>query len=55
MLCLYAYPVYRDSEVDALVMLDFDLPALKNMEERRIRSNAFLRNLIHSAVDGDRF
>ena len=52
MLCLYAYPVYRDSEVDALVMLDFDLPALKNMEERRIRSNAFLRNLIHSAVDG---
>ncbi len=52
MLCLYAYPVYRHDEVDALVMLDFDLPALKNMEEKRIRSNAFLRNLIHSAVDG---
>jgi two-component system NtrC family sensor kinase len=52
MLCLYSYPVYRGDKVDALVMLDFDLPALKNMEERRIRSNAFLRNLIHSAVDG---
>ncbi len=52
MLCLYSYPVYMDNKLDALVMLDFDLPALKNMEERRIRSNAFLRNLIHSAVDG---
>ncbi len=52
MLCLYSYPVWRGDNVDALVMLDFDLPALKNIEERRIRSNAFLRNLIHSAVDG---
>ncbi len=52
MLCLYSYPVYRGDNVDALVMLDFDLPALKNIEERRIRSNAFLRNLILSAVDG---
>jgi len=52
MLCLYSYPVYLGDQVDALVMLDFDLPALKNIEERRIRSNAFLRNLILSAVDG---
>jgi PAS domain S-box-containing protein len=52
MLCLYSYPVYLGDQLDALVMLDFDLPALKNIEERRIRSNAFLRNLIHSAVDG---
>jgi len=52
MLCLYSYPVFRNGEVDALVMLDFDLQALKNIEERRIRSNGFLRNLIHSAVDG---
>lgn len=51
-LCLYSYPVYRGGEVDALVMLDFDLPALKNIEEKRLRSNAFLRNLIYSAVDG---
>ncbi|MFZ2632486.1 MAG: ATP-binding protein [Desulfosalsimonadaceae bacterium] len=52
MLCLYSYPVHRNGEVDALVMLDFDLQAIKNIEERRIRSNGFLRNLIHSAVDG---
>ena len=52
MLCLYSYPVYLGDQVDAMVMLDFDLPALKNVEEKRIRSNAFLRNLIHSAVDG---
>ncbi|MBC2715044.1 MAG: PAS domain S-box protein [Desulfobacteraceae bacterium] len=51
-LCLYSYPVYLGDQMDAFVMLDFDLPALKNMEERRIRSNSFLRNLIHSAVDG---
>lgn len=52
MLCLYSFPVYRDGEMDALVMLDFDLQAIKNVEERRLRSNGFLRNLIHSAVDG---
>ncbi|MDA3896653.1 MAG: ATP-binding protein [Desulfobacteraceae bacterium] len=52
MLCLYSYPVYLGDHVDAMVILDFDLPALKNIEERRIRSNAFLRNLILSAVDG---
>ena len=51
-LCLYSYPVYRKDEIDALVMLDFDLKALKNLEEKRLRSNAFLRNLIHNAVDG---
>lgn len=52
MFCLFSYPIFREGRIDALVMLDFDLPALKDMEERRIRSNAFLRNLIHSAVDG---
>lgn len=51
-LCLYSYPVFRENEVNALVMLDFDLQAIRNVEERRIRSNGFLRNLIHSAVDG---
>ncbi len=50
--CLYSYPVYRKDEIDALVMLDFDLETLKNIEEKRLRSNAFLKNLIHNAVDG---
>jgi PAS domain S-box-containing protein len=52
MFCLFSYPIYRQGKLEALVMLDFDLPSLKNIEDRRIRSNAFLRNLIHSAVDG---
>jgi len=52
MFCLFSYPIYRQDKLEALVMLDFDLPSLKNIEDRRIRSNAFLRNLIHSAVDG---
>lgn len=50
-LCLFSYPIYRGEAIEALVMLDFDLPALKNMEEKRIQSNAFLRNLLNSAVD----
>ncbi len=50
-LCLFSYPIYKGDEVEALVMLDFDLPALKNMEEKRLQSNAFLRNLLNSAVD----
>ena len=29
LLCLFSYPVYRKDEIDALVMLDFDLKALK--------------------------
>jgi len=51
MLCLFSYPVVREGEIEFMVMLDFDLPALKHMEEKRIQSNAFLRNLLNSAVD----
>jgi PAS domain S-box-containing protein len=51
MLCLYSYPVYDDGQIEALAMLDFDLPALKDIEEKQQQSNAFLRNLLNSAVD----
>jgi len=50
-LCLYSYPVMGEDELEFMVMLDFDLPALKQMEEKRLESNAFLRNLLNSAVD----
>mgnify|MGYP001053793132 CR=1 FL=1 len=50
-LCLFSYPVIGEDEVEFMVMLDFDLPALKHMEEKRLQSNAFLRNLLNSAVD----
>ncbi|MFP4225645.1 MAG: two-component system sensor histidine kinase NtrB [Desulfobacterales bacterium] len=50
-LCLFSYPVIQGDEVEFMVMLDFDLPALKHMEEKRLESNAFLRNLLNSAVD----
>ena len=33
------------------MMLDFDFPALDALEEKLQRTNAFLSNLIHSAVD----
>lgn len=52
--CLYAYPMASSSveEEDAIVVLDFDLPSLFRYDEKRVTSNAFLRNLIHSAADG---
>ncbi|MBF0468968.1 MAG: PAS domain S-box protein, partial [Desulfamplus sp.] len=52
--CLYAYPMpaSNDDEEDAIVVLDFDLPSIFRYDEKRVTSNAFLRNLIHSAADG---
>jgi PAS domain S-box-containing protein len=49
--CLYSYPILDGDEIDAFVMMDFDFPALDALEEKLRRTNAFLSNLIHSAVD----
>ena len=46
------YPIYKDNTVDALVMLDFDLPRLGKLEEQLQKSNTFLRNVLNNAVDG---
>jgi len=51
-ICLYSYPIISHNEVDAVVMLDFDIPFLEELEEMLQRSNAFLKNLILSSVDG---
>ncbi|MDM8523609.1 ATP-binding protein [Desulfococcaceae bacterium HSG8] len=51
-MCLYSYPILSGENVEAVVMLDFGLPVLECVEEKLQRSNAFLRNLILSAVDG---
>ncbi|MBF0210357.1 MAG: PAS domain S-box protein [Desulfamplus sp.] len=55
--CLYAYPMAASDrdvgiEEDAIVVLDFDLPSLFTCDEKRVTSDAFLRNLINSAADG---
>ena len=50
--CLYAYPILENNEVDAIVMMDFDLPIIAGLEDQLKRSNAFLRNLMLSSVDG---
>lgn len=52
MLCLYSYPIFSGDKIEALVILDFDFPALEGLEEIFKRSNAFFRNLILSSVDG---
>lgn len=50
--CLYSYPIFSGKTIDALVMLDFELPSRAGLEPKLERSNAMLRNLILSAVDG---
>jgi len=50
--CYFAYPIYSGDEIEAYVSMDFDLPTRGGIEEKLQRSNAFLRNLIFSAVDG---
>jgi two-component system, NtrC family, sensor kinase len=50
--CLYAYPVWNGDDIEALAIFDFDFPKLEGLEEKLQRSNAFLHNLINSAVDG---
>jgi len=49
--CLYSYPILEGDDITAFVMLDFDFPALDALEGKLQRTNAFLSNLIHSAVD----
>ena len=50
--CYYAYPIYSGEDIEAFVSMDFDLPTRGGLEEKLQRTNAFLRNLILSAVDG---
>lgn len=50
--CFFAYPIYSGDKIEAFVSMDFDLPTRGGLEEKLQRSNAFLRNLILSAVDG---
>jgi two-component system NtrC family sensor kinase len=49
---LYSYPIFSGETIDALVVMRFDRPAREEIEEELERSNAFLRNLILSSVDG---
>ncbi|MFO7666920.1 MAG: ATP-binding protein [Desulfobacterales bacterium] len=51
-LCLYSYPILSGDKIDAIVIFDFDFSSIEGLEERLKRSNAFLRNLILSSVDG---
>jgi PAS domain S-box-containing protein len=50
--CFYAYPIISDGKIEAFVSLDFDLPVRGKIEDKLQSSNALLRNLILSAVDG---
>lgn len=52
--CRYSYPISAtaDGEQDVAAILEFESPSREEMEEQLERSNALLRNLILSSVDG---
>jgi PAS domain S-box-containing protein len=50
--CLFAYPLFSDGDIEAVVSMDLSLPPITGVEEQLQRSNALLRNLITSAPDG---
>ncbi len=50
--CRYSYPIFSGDKIEALALLEFDRPSSEEMEEKLQRTNAFLRNLILSSVDG---
>ena len=50
--CLQATPIFDGEEIEAVTVLDIDLVHLHHLETELTRSNAFLRNLIMSSVDG---
>lgn len=49
--CFYSYPIHHNDEIAAYVSTDFDIPSLNVLEGKLRRSNAFLENLLLSAVD----
>jgi two-component system, NtrC family, sensor kinase len=53
-LCLQASPILGEGgdEIEAVTVVDLDLTHLTRLENELKRSNAFLRNLIMSSVDG---
>jgi two-component system NtrC family sensor kinase len=50
--CYYAYPIYKDGEIEAFVSLDFDIISRGEIEGKLQSSRNLLRNLLLSSVDG---
>ncbi len=52
MAAIFCYPLFSEGKIDALVVIDFDLPVQIWLEERMNQSSTFLHNLLLSSVDG---
>ncbi|MBC2709452.1 MAG: PAS domain S-box protein [Desulfosarcina sp.] len=50
--CLFAYPIHKDGEIEAITIFTFDTPVLEGLEEELRRTNSFLYKLLQSACDG---
>jgi PAS domain S-box-containing protein len=45
------FPIFSGDRIDAVAMIDYDISRLTSLEQHLQRSNMFLRNILHSAVD----
>ncbi len=48
--CLYAYPIIKNNQLEAITVMDFEISS-GDVKNKLQRTNAFLKNLLHSAVD----
>ncbi len=48
--CLYAYPVIENDKLEAVTVMDFEISSAQ-VKDKLQRTNAFLKNLLYSAVD----
>ncbi|MBW1867333.1 MAG: PAS domain S-box protein [Deltaproteobacteria bacterium] len=48
--CLYAYPIIKNNKLEAITVMDFEISSAE-VKDKLQRTNAFLKNLLHSAVD----
>jgi len=50
--CIFAYPILEKGKLESIVVMDFDLPTLGDLEDKLQRPSVFLQKLIVSAPDG---
>ncbi len=48
--CLYAYPIMENGKLEAISVMDFEISSA-HIKSKLQRTNAFLKNLLQSAVD----
>ncbi len=50
--CYYAYPIFKDDRIEAIVSMDMSFPSRSAIEDKIRQANVFLQNLLLSVADG---